>query len=62
MGDEKRRTKDERRKTKEVIVIVIVNIPSMLLLNHPLNSIFWSGFALEIEFKIKINNRWRFSQ
>ena len=24
--------------------------------------IFWSGFALEIEFKIKINNRWRFSQ
>ena len=50
MGDEKRRTKDERRKTKEVIVIV--NIPSMLLLNHPLNSIFWSGFALEIEFKI----------
>ena len=52
MGDEKRRTKDERRKTKEVIVIVIANIPSMLLLNHPLNSIFWLGFALEIEFKI----------
>ena len=31
-------------------------------LTTPLNSIFWSGFALEIKFKIKINNRWCFSQ